>query len=1123
MDRKYMTLDDKYYFAAYINMARHNVYLLLADISTRMGEKVPNDDAKLIFPILQKLEPKTTTGKNSVSPDEQLKIIKELHKHFPFLKTMLYAYKKPMGAATEEEIQKMDYAPGDYYDLFTLFFKVLNDYRNEFTHTISQPNVKILGTEEFRVSYVFDFPANLLYGLRVTFDTAVRKAKTRFNFTPDDTKHLLRQGKGGKELVGFKYKFQAEGSKSLTIHGLTFFICLLLERKYATLFTQKLQGLKDKRSRGFKATYEVFAVHCIRLPNARYTSDTSNGALLLDMLNELKKCPTLLFPQLPAKGEQNKDQDAFRIKVEDMPGMEEEGDSGFVLLKRHEDRFSYLALRFMDEVKWFNLLHFPVDLGNYHYHLYDKIVDGLPRIGSLWEKMIGYGRLPDYQHKFLNKDYPAEWQLLWQNHELKKENENDKSSYMPPTMPHYHFPDGKADNIAIKITNPETLFWPAIHIDGNDKKAGKPAKKEHPDLLLSKYELFAFIFYGLLIGKDRIKKELEDKLVQYFNKRKQLYRNIINGKLLPLALPADIPKPKDKGKKPTGYDQRKELLNQKLAIYGCTADELPDEIKCFLMGVITESFEIKARYRLEDLIVDTEILQERIKRQLKEKRKPGSKKDVEIKAGVLAGFLAKDIMLFQPADKTEGVKASGKPTSTLYNVLQAKLALYGANVDTLERTFNECGLLSGSTKHPFLGQVVSRKPATIVDFYMAYLTARHSYLLKCETDKNYQAYQWLKNNQARKKTEPHFGQRLAAEMEKLPVVIPRGFFAESIKNELLALNNDKLNAAIVSARTPNTSFMFMAYLKEYLDDDVQDFYGWPRVYKIFDNFHDKRTKSEMRKSLKPEPLSEEARKGQMDELKKWIKETPNDEDYGKFKKRYDDFESNEKQIRQLKVQDITTFAMCDYLLKNINRNLINSDGQFYLKDIAPKGDKGILDKPMSDFGRVFDYCCTSKDFAGVEITIEGKTRIFQDDLKVKNIGDFNKFIKDRRLPNLLAYLQKEQIHRAELEKELERYDIVRIEIFKIIHEFEKAILTKYPGIDGKDFDNIISHFQQSNNLPELTAMQIKKIRNAFSHNQYPDPIYFLNNEDLKLIGTTGVELYTDYFFNFIKTILVSEN
>lgn len=1085
-DKRFYELADKYFFAAYINMARHNAYLVVADINNKvLGSSISDDDAKISSaPIFKKLKP---APNETVPPDLQLKIMKELQQHFPFLKTMLFAFKKPKGNPSEEEVQKMEYAPSDYHDFFAVFFKTLNDLRNEYTHVVPQP---------------FNFPESLLHGLRITFDAAVRKAKSRFNFEPKQMEHLVRQGKGGKERPAsvFKYKFKNEQDNQLTITGLTFFICMLLERKYASLFTQKLRGYKDRRVRAFQATYEVFAIHCLTLPKARYTSDIAEGALLLDMLNELKRCPDELFAHLG-----DKDQDAFRIPISEATA-DEESENGFVLLKRHEDRFPYFTLRFLDEVKWFNKLRFPVDLGNYNYFLYPKTVDGMARVGSLWEKMIGYGRLPDYQRDYVEKKLPQSWQQLHQNHSDRELDE--EIPYMPPTMPHYHLQD---DNVAIRIVDEPVSIWPDI-VTVDNVKTNKPAKKYQPDILMSHYELFGMLFYGLLLDTGRIK-ELEYGLIQYVSKRRQLYRKIADGEIKPLSVKANVPKPNEDGVKHPLYDKRKEELNKLFAEkgYAINCDELPDEVKCYLMGVETESFEIKAKFLIKDFIIETEDRIDRINEQIHEKRKPGSRKDVEIKAGVLADFLAKDIMLFQPPVKDPEAKANNKATTTLFKVLQAKLALYGAHVDTLERTFNECGLLTGNNPHPFLARVVQQQKKNIVDFYRAYLKARLQYLERCEEEKKYTTYHWVKNNQARRKSQTDYGTQLAKNMLEHPIVVPRGYFTQLIKTELKRLNDSVLNEAIDNAREPNNSYMLVAYLKHHLKDDVQEFYNWERIYKIFNNYFDPNPRRGVATKLKP--LNEPQRKELFNEVKKWaVSKSRNSET--NYEHRFRDFEANEKKLRHVKMEDIVTFLACNYLLKNINKNLLNVEGQFYLRDISPNADKGVLDKPMDRFGRDFSFYCENKTGTLTE-SIKGTTRIYQDELKVKNIGDFNRFSKDRRLNNLLAYIQKPQISRTELEAELERYDKVRVEIFQVIHEFETRMKEHVPENDAKDFGNIMVKYQQLTGTDGLTGEQVQKIRNAFSHNQYPDPIYFTHLLEIS-DEKQRPRFYADYFLAFLK-------
>src|SRR3984885_12720783 len=60
-----------------------------------------------------------------------------------------------------------------------------------------------------------------------------------------------------------------------------------------------------------------------------------------------------------------------------------------------------------------------------------------------------------------------------------------------------------------------------------------------------------------------------------------------------------------------------------------------------------------------------------------------------------------------------------------------------------------------------------------------------------------------------------------------------------------------------------------------------------------------------------------------------------------------------------------------------------------------------------------------------------------DEIKIKNYGGFRRFLKDRRLDSLLPYFPEKDIPREKLRWELEHYENERVEIFRIISEFEK--------------------------------------------------------------------------------------
>lgn len=64
-----------------------------------------------------------------------------------------------------------------------------------------------------------------------------------------------------------------------------------------------------------------------------------------------------------------------------------------------------------------------------------------------------------------------------------------------------------------------------------------------------------------------------------------------------------------------------------------------------------------------------------------------------------------------------------------------------------------------------------------------------------------------------------------------------------------------------------------------------------------------------------------------------------------------------------------------------------------------------------------------------------KRTIHQSLIKVKNYGDFRRFLKDRRLNNLMFYFDSEVVERAAVEREVDEYDRNRIRIFELIRTF----------------------------------------------------------------------------------------
>jgi hypothetical protein len=160
--------------------------------------------------------------------------------------------------------------------------------------------------------------------------------------------------------------------------------------------------------------------------------------------------------------------------------------------------------------------------------------------------------------------------------------------------------------------------------------------------------------------------------------------------------------------------------------------------------------------------------------------------------------------------------------------------------------------------------------------------------------------------------------------------------------------------------------------------------------------------------------------------------------------------------------------------------------RYKLKEIKPDSEKDILSEQTP-----FSLSVTFPD--GVHRTIK------QEQLKLKNFGDFYRLIRDQRVETLLSHFSDNTIDCLTLKKELEEYDSVRVDIFELIHRFEMLVIEKKNiQTPSPNFVEILSHCPE---IDRETKQQIQIIRNAFSHNTYPkakDSVCDVENKDTKV-------------------------
>ena len=1040
-----------WFFGAYANMARHNVFLILNDIANKIGLTTPEekDESWEKSRIKIFFDP---VNANERRPDITQKCLAELYRHFPFLKALSIKLN-----ATETN-------PEAYFEILKNFFENLEKIRNFYTHAYHKEQQ--YENESFlQMNYIFD--------------DAVSLVSERFSLSEEDIEHLQRKKgydkvtKTQKKNPLFMYSFMDKDG--LTEKGIAFFICLFLEKEYAALFLKKLKGFKRSEKKSEKATIEVYTVYGCKLPQQKLESNNDKQSLLLDILNELQRCPIELYETL---NPQNKDKFITKFDTSNNTVNANEVDDSIEMetsLIRKKDRFPYFALRYIDEKKLFKTLRFHIDLGNYVYKTYPKQLNGHKFIRHWERKLLSFGRLQEYNSDKL----PKEWILLKKNPE--DINDDVSAPYWINTRPHYHF-NGKSIGIKNMKDYSETLWANLIE---NEKPTGLA-----PDYYLSTDELTGLIFYNFLSEKLNSNLSAEDLIIKTVNNFKEFFGKIKNGELKPFPDTAITNEysgaygatyiPKEGFE--IEYENRKMQLEKLLLPYNIKPHQIPDKIRNYLMKI--EPIDVMARmeFIVNTLLNETENLIDKLQPSLifkpktKEKRK--RQRIAHLKAGDTADFLARDMIFLQPYLKDENNKISGKPNSDEFQLLQASLAFFRRDKKELPSVFKLCKLIDSKNPHPFLSKINLDKCDDSRSFYKFYLSERKKFLAQLLKDKNFEKYQYFIGNEyIGIKNEDYFKKLADKFINEIPINLPRGLFKDGINDLIKKFGNDELKK-LIENNNHNTVYIISEYFK-LNSDDSQPFYNLPRNYKVIDKVYDNRitAKDKFKPLTKVYKTKEEQAK-----LALILKEksTSSDEDkiiYNKYRK----FVINhEKVIRHFETSDKVLFLICKSFLSEMQNELKNTIVEkMYLKNIMPDNPKSILNESLK-----FEFSIYSK-------TIEHT-------FKIKDYGTIRRYLKDRRIKGLLEYYSNDTLQFDELKNQLRVYEQNRLKIFEAIYNFEKDC-KNFETIDNfikqelstKGYVNhvkLLKEYFKLNSIDNATHKidTIIEIRNTFSHNKYPE-------------------------------------
>ncbi len=764
----------RHVLAAYYNDARLNIRDCLNDIRQKTGRsEIENDDQnKNSFQQLNLAE---------ATPEEQKFLIKQLRNRFRFLDVLADAQpdrkdrdKKPILAE-----------PKDYHITLSWMFELVHELRNAKTHAVEKDFV--LTERQHK---------RLFHALKTIYDAALGTVKLRFQYDEKIIKPLRLYDRNGNTkkspqfplaLCGYwnekKYRNNRREPDVLYDFGHVLFCSLFLDRtQSAELLSYYWQaGYENRLHPGQqKIIHELVGIYRTRPPLRRLRSDISPEAVTMDTVSYLSRCPRILFDSLCKK-----DQEKFRVVPMTDPAAGGLDSPTTFLYDRGRSRFTELLLHFFD----FNTapdtdsrLRFAVDLGQLYYNVRIKPGDGYtdnkPRVRRLSRKMIGYGRLTDFDYlpKPEKKDNPDKpdseqeetnncrseekqeivstrkpdiWQQLEKSCESSAEeakqavdqavrNPIDSQRYLTPYIvpcnPHYHY---FADKIGFRIqrdkNNNNPAAYPHIACDELGRKPIEPLKNEEmePEFWLSPRQLPALAFYIHLQKNGSGFPRPDHLFSQYKSGMIRVYNDLLNDEILPKGTPFS------KERK----NNAQNWLNERFRITGRNGfsievelSDMPKVVVHHLLGRGKRKIPAEEiRSRAESMLAETSRKLEVLKNMVGIIKKRGKKGFKPIKCGHIADFLTDDLLRFQPIDNSRD--DGGKLNSQQYQILQASLAYYSVHLDEppqIVDLLKDAGLLEGRFAHPFLACLgLKRNPnkySGLLSFYEDYLRKRRGYL-----------------------------------------------------------------------------------------------------------------------------------------------------------------------------------------------------------------------------------------------------------------------------------------------------------------------------------------------------------------------------------------------------------
>ena len=1118
------------HFTAYLNMARQNTCIILGHISQSLGFNSVSvmDTALTSSPILG--------PKGLLSPKKEVSelVRSRLMSAFPFLDPMI-RYKKAVDKE-KDDYGKIVISSEDVAGMLKDMLDVLSYYRDMASHIVlddERTDSSGFAAKEKTVSECLNYMMTV----------SLRVVKDRFSLETVDldfyNKNRYSMVNRKPQLnVGFAHAVRTEDYR-LTLMGVVLLCCQFIEKQYATMFFDALDKhsrysrfysiaekipTKKVADRNYVSIFkgeeaerqvqkqrmvlrEAYSVYRVRIPKERLDSTRGDMALALDMLNELGKCPDVLFEHLSPE-----DRESFK------------GEEG-VLMRRNGDRFPQLALKWLDENRKFNNLRFHVTFGKYRWLFCPdkKCVDGQTRQRWLQKELNGFGRIQEVESKRRGTVPGWDGVDIIRKFEDVVSDEVHKDPYVTDFRTQYLF---NRDKIGISLNDYMPLIKD-IHSEKSDARHGGV-----PDFYLSVYDIPAMLFLTYLLGDNSriVEKLLANCKAAYL----KLFDDLAEGKWNGNIDVSDYSAGEGTVKFTLGWSDVPLKIRRKMPLLGGDRN-FPKK----------KSFEELAKVTLETMLKRTERQLEKFVADIATARdfkgnKQGKAGFVDIRAGRLANFLARDIVRLMPVSDN----GRNKPTGLNYSIIQKTISTYNSSSEgfkELVKVFHEAkiiGVKGGA--HPFLESMLNdRKPLSVLDFYRKYLERRIAYLKVVLKDPaKFRTLPFLKAGRQKYSVDQEgYAARLAASYRKCPIYLPDGIFMNLIKQQLNRF--DAMKPVLDSDRL-NVSYLIAQYFDKVEYDREQPLYRLKRNYRVFDlleyaqepkywelnervgkaakyglakrnifwnrmgqyydgliryyeGFRSKKTAvkwNEKLKEAKAEKALWQGCKGAIGEERHKKMDCAFYSRLVNARKEYDDCE---REIRRMKVQDMLMFLVARETL------YLPKDKVFRLKNLSlSDGTKNILSSTVDEFS--MDVVWVEKE-DGVKVS--HTAAIQENNVVIKNYGRMFKLLSDDRVKTLLPHIHdsaiagngvndriilkenKVVIDKSLFDDELMHYDGHRHNVCEKVLRFEAAAIKKY-GLNGRvDFKAALEALTSRNLLDEKDARVLSAIRNAYNHNKYP--------------------------------------